>query len=429
MTRTTGNPGDGKDRAVLLEISGPYGIGLTPDGRFLRVPCAPWDREGQEVSLHRRAVRARPRVRPRPAAAWAAAALIALVVLSPLVVGRVLASGNPVAFVSVDINPSLEFGVNRWERAVTARGLDADGTALLARLSWRGRPIDELLADVGSAAVTEGFVDPGPAQVVLAAVPAGSTGIVPPGLGKRLEKAREALGRKLKAGGPGGQGSDVTVETVTADAAELRDQAATLGLSVGQYAVLLTAQEEGLAIGPKDIAQGVGQAIVRAGGRPAEVLKEAHNLREMSKLAKKFSKRNGLEPAGEDAGDRSGAGDGGGLQVGGGTRPGETGREGQGGRGRNAGPKDKSDKDGNDNKDGKDKAGPAPSGYGGAGSSGGGDDLNPSPGSGGGSPAREEPSSGVPSGPDDRGRHGQGTTDRESGDDGEGQGSDGESGR
>jgi len=251
--------------------------------------------------------------------------------------------------VTLDINPSLEFGVNRWERVVACRALNPDGEQVLSGLKWRGRPIDDVVSDAGVQAVSLGFLDSGPAEVIVAAVPALDKGLLSPGLEKRLERLRQGLGERMAAAS-GGQGpSSLTVETVLGDSVSLRQQAETLGLSVGKYIVLLEAQEDGLDIDAEDLEQGgVGQALIAAGGHPGEVLRKAHENREMSRLAHTFAERNGFGP--DDAKDEeetgsdqtggtgqggSGQGQGGG-QGGtgqGGTGQGQGGGQGGGGRG------------------------------------------------------------------------------------------------
>ncbi len=353
MTRATGNY-KGKAKAVLLEVDGDFGFALTPDGRFVSVRCRPGDEEGREVDLDRAqdAKRTAPWAfgrgrRPawalRPRLAAGLVVVLCFVILSPFAVGRVLASGSPVAYVSVDVNSSLEFGVNRWDRTVTARGLDSGGEALLGQLQWRGQPVADVVAAVGSVAAAQGLLGGGQRELLVAAVPAKAGRTVPPGLERQLASVCETLDTTLGAGATGDPAPEVTVESLVADAANLRDQAAKLGLSVGEYAVLLAAQEAGLDIDRDDLDDGLGQAIIAAGGQPGEVIREAHGNRELSKLAKKFGKRNGVDSDDEDKSSRSEGGEGQATGTEGGengTEPGgdATGSGGkQGGQGRGQG--------------------------------------------------------------------------------------------
>jgi len=332
MKRTAGQDAE---KALLLEVKGRTGVAITPEGRFVGVRCLPHHEEGQEIAL--------PAARPEGRAGWglrpglvtAAACAAILLVLSPLAVGQVLASGIPMAYVTLDINPSLEFGVNRWERVVACRALNPDGEQVLSGLKWRGRPIDDVVSDAGAQAASLGFLDSGTGEVIVAAVPALDKGVLSPGLEKRLERLREGLGKRMAAVS-GGQGQpSLTVETVLGDSVSLRQQADTLGLSVGQYIVLLEAQADGLDIDAADLGQGgVGQALTKAGGHPGEILRKAHENREMSRLAHTFSERNGFGPDDSQDEGETGSDQTGGAGPGS-TGPGDTGQggAGQGGAG------------------------------------------------------------------------------------------------
>jgi hypothetical protein len=315
MKRTKRTTTDEKGRALLLATGGRSGFALTPDGRFIRVRRRPEDEVGREVEIPARAVGTRSigfrrsGFRLRPGLATAFVLALCLLALSPLAVGKVLASGSPVAFVTVDASPSLEFGVNRWNRVVDAQGLNAQGESLLIDLAWRGRRLVDVVDDVGEAAVAGGYVAGGQAGILVAVVPAATGAGVPPGVENALSRIRERLSLMMEAEGRGGE---VTVETVLADAVAIRDQAERLGLSVGRYVVLLAAQEAGLDVDADDLRGGVGEAIASAGGQPGDVLHAAHLNRQMTKLAEKFQERNGLAPkgAGEAGQGESGAGNG-----------------------------------------------------------------------------------------------------------------------
>lgn len=94
-----------------------------------------------------------------------------LAVAACLVVALVAAGGwawlTPTATISVDVNPSVELGINRFDRVVSARGVNDDGRALLSEVDVWGATYDEavdrllassnvstLLADGGRAEVT-----------------------------------------------------------------------------------------------------------------------------------------------------------------------------------------------------------------------------------------------------------------------------------
>lgn len=86
---------------------------------------------GQIVPFDARAARRR-RLVPRVAAAC--------LVLALLGVGGAYVALTPTAYVDIDVNPSIELGVNRFDGVVSARALNEDGERVLSEASvlWRG---------------------------------------------------------------------------------------------------------------------------------------------------------------------------------------------------------------------------------------------------------------------------------------------------
>lgn len=110
----------------------------------LRAPEEVKDRTRAAVACQ---VRRRKRLRP-----LMAAACFAVVVT----LGGWRAYFTPAAVISVDINPSVELEVNRFDRVLSLEGLGDDGEALAAELNVRFQDYREALEELlSSAAVTE----------------------------------------------------------------------------------------------------------------------------------------------------------------------------------------------------------------------------------------------------------------------------------
>lgn len=73
-------------------------------------------------------------------------ALAACLVLGAVLFGVTRAGAEPTAFVDIDINPSIELQVNRFDKVVAAEAVNTDGEAVLAQLDLAGLPYDEALA-------------------------------------------------------------------------------------------------------------------------------------------------------------------------------------------------------------------------------------------------------------------------------------------
>lgn len=109
---------------------------------------APEDVKARTRAAVARQVRRRRRLRPLMAAACLAVVLVTL--------GGWRAYFTPAAVISVDINPSVELEVNRFDRVLSLEGRNDDGEALAAELSVRFRDYRTALEEIlSSSAVTD----------------------------------------------------------------------------------------------------------------------------------------------------------------------------------------------------------------------------------------------------------------------------------
>jgi len=66
---------------------------------------------------------------------------------------------TPVAYLSLDINPSIELGVNAFDKVVSAEGYNADGKTVLNGINVTGTNIEEAVGTVISSAANNGFIE------------------------------------------------------------------------------------------------------------------------------------------------------------------------------------------------------------------------------------------------------------------------------
>lgn len=90
-------------------------------------------------------------------------AFIAVCLLLALGTGGYSVYRRPVSYISIDINPSIELGINRFERVVSADAYNEDGQYILKDVALKNIPyakaIDRLLSDEAySHYLTEGSV-------------------------------------------------------------------------------------------------------------------------------------------------------------------------------------------------------------------------------------------------------------------------------
>lgn len=65
---------------------------------------------------------------------------------------------TPVAYVGIDINPSIELGVNYFDRVVSAEGVNADGQDILSEINVVGMTYEEALASLNDSLTNKGYL-------------------------------------------------------------------------------------------------------------------------------------------------------------------------------------------------------------------------------------------------------------------------------
>lgn len=75
---------------------------------------------------------------------------------------------TPTSAISIDINPSVELEINRFDRVITVEGLNDDGTALAAELNVRFLSYDDALEQIiASDAIQQFLADDGLLSIVV----------------------------------------------------------------------------------------------------------------------------------------------------------------------------------------------------------------------------------------------------------------------
>lgn len=110
-------------KAVIVDLLNGQAAALCDDGRVIRLSDAGYTL-GQIVEVHGRKRPARRWLRTISAVAAAAVLLLA--------VGGGAAYAMPYGVVSLDVNPSIEYTINRFDYVLSVEGVNEDGRALLA---------------------------------------------------------------------------------------------------------------------------------------------------------------------------------------------------------------------------------------------------------------------------------------------------------
>ncbi len=245
-------------RALVLERRGSYAIVLMPGGRFARVR-APYAAVGEEIETGRHARLPAAGLRPY---GYAAAALAVVLAVLPAALPH--ANAQVAAYATLDLNPSVEFGLSSSGVVVTSKGLDRDGRRVLAQVQPNGQPFSSVVSDVLRKAADDGLIAHGSdASLILATYPAGPHEQVPAAVKQQMLVARAKGKAFLAARGALGIVSAMVLPT------SLRLKASQADVSAGTYALYAALKGAGIPVTVKEFkGRGLGKAIERIAGTP-----------------------------------------------------------------------------------------------------------------------------------------------------------------
>lgn len=207
-----------------------------------------------------------------------------------------------IAYVNIDINPSVELGLDQEGKVREATGLNEDGVKLLEQLQLLNRSAEEAVRLITSEAVKKQYLAPDKENNVILTLSSPDEREERRGekfkeKAKVLVKIQKVLNEEVKKDLQERK-IEVQVEFLEVSI-QFHEKAKEQGISPGKYAVILEAREEGLEITPENMKfSSVVKAIKKAGGNPGEIIsrtkKAEKQLMELEKEQKKrFKKGNG----------------------------------------------------------------------------------------------------------------------------------------
>ncbi|MCI7130004.1 MAG: hypothetical protein MSA09_05520 [Lachnospiraceae bacterium] len=108
-------------KAVIVDLNGKDAVALRGDGRFEKIKNRNYS-IGQEITLQSQTIRF-----PKQAAIAASAAIV---IAACGGMGSYTWS-NPISYVSLDINPSIAYSLNEFNRVIAVSGMNDEGTAVV----------------------------------------------------------------------------------------------------------------------------------------------------------------------------------------------------------------------------------------------------------------------------------------------------------
>jgi hypothetical protein len=147
-------------KAVIVEIKNKHAAALYDDGSIVRVANQNYE-IGQVVYLKNES---NNRFKQK---------MVAMAVVVAAVVSTAGATAyaynDPYSYVSLDVNPSIAYTVNRFDKVLKADGINEDGKKVLSNIELKGKNINDAVRETLNEISNEGFfMDDGQGGVVIA---------------------------------------------------------------------------------------------------------------------------------------------------------------------------------------------------------------------------------------------------------------------
>ncbi|MDF2613919.1 MAG: hypothetical protein K0S71_1705 [Clostridia bacterium] len=192
---------------------------------------------------------------------------------------------EPVAYLDVDINPSIELGINRWDRIVEAKGYNREGEKILEITSVLNKKVEAGVKEIIEEADKEGFFNKeGGGAVALTSVTDDSEEAQ-----KLTEASKEAAEEYIAV-------QEIEVEVITENVAlERRVEAKEIGITPGKLNLIQKLQ----ALDDKIVVEEYKDTSVK------EIMKSIKELKKDMKENSKADKQDNTLPETSDSQDRN----------------------------------------------------------------------------------------------------------------------------
>ena len=232
-----------KRKGLVLKKQNRSCIVITPEGEFCKIPLPKHPVQvGEEIFF----------INPARFYAFKKSFLVAASILLLLLAVPAYKGLTPpaAAYVSLDINPSVEFAVDNELKITAARGLNTAGEELLDRVKTVHLDIYKGIELVVTEALKNHYLDQSKENIVLSAITASPE--EKPVVSEH--NVYEAINKPLQSTGIQ---TEVLVETVDKDTGLKAKEA---GVSSGKYLLYVQAQKRGVPISITELKQGnIGQ--------------------------------------------------------------------------------------------------------------------------------------------------------------------------
>ncbi|BBI32158.1 anti-sigma factor domain-containing protein [Cohnella abietis] len=153
-------------RGTIMAIEKKTVVLLTAEGQFIRVKKQAHFEIGEEITDYE-SVRAIPRIRQRMLQTGVFGAALLLIIICFLM----LRTPPVVAYVTMDVNPSIELGLDAREKVRQLRALNEDADAIVTGVKYRGRDLETVMNELAHKLVDKHMLTSDDGEIVIASVP------------------------------------------------------------------------------------------------------------------------------------------------------------------------------------------------------------------------------------------------------------------
>lgn len=270
------------EKAVILEVNKRTCTVVTADGEFRQLKLRGNYRPGQQITL--------PQAVKNTYRYTLVAACLLLFLAAAGLWGKWM---NPAvaAYVSLDINPSVEIALDKQNIVRGLNPLNDDGKELVMGLQIKGKNLDMALQSLIGAAISKNYINTRGENVILSAVTplSGSTDA---GLDDLIRESLEAYLEK------GNVKAEVVVGNIPPDT---REEAQKAGMSAGRYMIFMNAVKNGKNVRPDDFKGNIYKIQQDQKIKVKDIVEGSHSPADHKKPGKGSSPVGGLDL--RDSGD------------------------------------------------------------------------------------------------------------------------------
>jgi hypothetical protein len=210
-------------RGIVLEVDEDFITLLTPEGEFIQVKKEGTYQIGEEIEkLPIQRQRMKKKIFRFSSFKMALTSMVAVCFLVFTMFSG-STSNKVYAYLSIDINPSIEIAVNRDLKVVKIKGYNQDGKMIVTRLSdWQGEPFVDITKEIIELSIKNGYLQEGE-EVLITTVKKETNRSSSQQLVKELNEVKQSYKAK-----------DIIVTTKTSTL-EVRKEAVEKGFTTGKY--------------------------------------------------------------------------------------------------------------------------------------------------------------------------------------------------